>query len=77
MKICCKCREDKDDTDFVKSKRNASGLAAWCKACHTAYYLANKVHILAMRRNQILKRKYGISAEQYEELLAAQGGVSQ
>lgn len=39
MKICAKCKEMKDETEFHKS-------AAKCKLCAHAYYAANRTHII-------------------------------
>lgn len=62
-----KCRE--------KSKRD------WCenwemrKAAHNAWRRANRARFRHLTRNGNLKRTYGITQEQYNLMLAAQGGV--
>ena len=39
MKIkCTKCNVEKDESQFYKNKRYASGYMTWCKSCHREYY---------------------------------------
>ena len=33
MKVCTKCKKNKESDLFFKSSRNKSGLASWCKKC--------------------------------------------
>lgn len=68
-KKCTKCGATKPLADFPKKKqpkgRNIENLSyAYCKVCHSEY-----------QRNVTLKRKYGITVEQYEEILQYQKGV--
>jgi hypothetical protein len=36
MKICSKCKKEKDVGEFAPSKRTIKG--TWCRQCHTEYY---------------------------------------
>ena len=42
MKLCSKCKELKDDSDFYKDKRTTDGLTCQCKKCHIATTLATR-----------------------------------
>ena len=50
QKICTKCPEIKDMTEFHRNKHNSDGRASRCKACLKAYYQANKERDLAGSR---------------------------
>lgn len=59
-KRCAVCKDWKDAAEFYPNRRNADGLGTYCKRCD---------------RSARLKRNYGITVDQYEALLAAQGAV--
>lgn len=44
------------------------------KSFNAAYYAANKRKILAQQRKRKLQQNYGLTLEQYEEMLAEQDG---
>ena len=33
MKVCSKCKVEKDESEFYKNKSRKSGLEPWCKTC--------------------------------------------
>lgn len=87
-KRCPRCGETKARSEFHKDSSAKDGLYGYCKSCNKAKAKAwtkanpERAREQARRRsaegrnrNSILMRKYGITAEQYAELLAAQGGV--
>jgi hypothetical protein len=47
MRKCSVCHELKDESEFQKSSKSASGLQSQCKSCRHQYYLENKVQICA------------------------------
>jgi hypothetical protein len=42
MKICKKCGETKNESEFYKHKSNKDGLFSTCKSCQKEYYKNNK-----------------------------------
>ena len=62
-KPCTKCGEVKPLDEFWAEPRNRSGRHSACKVC-----------MAASLRNSALVRKYGITAEDYDHMLAAQEG---
>lgn len=89
MKICPDCKINKPDEGFYKETRRKGGLSYVCKDCNkirtTLYKKKNKEKILATARKSDfnrrdkawayrLKRLYGITPEQYNEVLEKQDG---
>ena len=60
-KKCRKCNTDKNLENFYPSKAYKDNFHPWCKFCY-------KISI----RNSYLKRIYGISLEEYEDILNSQ-----
>lgn len=63
VKACTKCGETKSKSDFHKESRIRDGRKSHCKACEAA-----------AGRNARFKRKYGITADDYDQMMADQGG---
>lgn len=77
-KQCTKCMQTKSLSLFGRHSRRGTR-DSWCKACRREKSLATHradriVGIDRARRNR-LKKKFGLSVEQYESLLLSQGGV--
>jgi hypothetical protein len=73
-KWCPDCSTVKPQTDFVRNASSPSGWSAYCKPCHNARGKASKDKVGGSRTYH-LKRRYGITAEEADALLEAQGGV--
>lgn len=43
MKLCYKCKQQKELTEFAASKFTKSGFQDWCRACHTIHRTTYKV----------------------------------
>ena len=71
MKKCSKCKEILDDSMFYKNHRN-------CKKCHKQNVIRwqsnNKTKILLDGRNYNIKKRYGITQVQYNNMLNEQNG---
>jgi len=77
--VCRKCREEKPAAEFFSGKQNRDGLQSYCKACvyrcNRDWATANRDRVRAKYRKHDLKRTFGITVEQYDEMLRRQKGV--
>jgi len=84
-KQCQKCKEDKEITDFYKNRNCTGGYDTTCKSCFksraTEYYLNNKKTVLERhskdwlsQKQRNLKKKYGMSLEDYVIQFTEQNG---
>ena len=62
-KLCTKCRSALPLSAFAKSPAGAGGLRAECRQCKAA-----------ADRAYLLKKRFGIAPEDYDAMLAKQGG---
>lgn len=73
-KRCPKCTETKDHNLFYRSKTSSDGCSSYCKVCQnlrsTSYARENKDKIPTTGYS--LKRRYGITSEDYARMLAEQ-----
>ena len=87
-KRCTKCKQLRLLSEFTKNKNAKDGLQWTCKPCAKKYYRIHKIKILEnckkckgtesaklKTRNTDLKRNFGITLEQYDEMLENQNGV--
>jgi len=79
MKKCSKCGEEKPLDAFYahKGTRTSEGyLNPSCKACHNKQSIqwakSNPEKVAEHRRKRNLKKKYGLSVEQYEKMTIEQ-----
>jgi hypothetical protein len=77
LKRCTTCGIDKPYSDFGRDRRHKDGRQSRCIKCELARkYAARKPsQSRGMKRRSHLFRTYGITEEEYEELLTAQGGA--
>jgi hypothetical protein len=74
FKWCPDCAEVKPLAEFPKTRATVSGYYTYCKPCHNARGKVSKEKVGGSRTYH-LKRRYGITAEDAEAMLAEQGGV--
>lgn len=56
MKLCRRCGEAKESTDFNGSPKNRDGLHSYCRECQKAYYRENyDRHLANVRRSAALR----------------------
>lgn len=83
MKICSVCKIEKDESEYWPDRRRKNGLMARCKECNkvqarkyrlsTPNYEKDKYQKYKTEtRERHLKRKYGISLENYNDMLKEQ-----
>ena len=86
MKVCRKCGEKKELSSFAKHPKGINGVDPTCRDCKNAkakvYYANNKdrlrlAHKIRRRNDHAIdiKRKFGITIEQYNELSTKQNGL--
>jgi hypothetical protein len=79
-KPCTKCGLTKPLADFSPNRRSWDGRQSSCKACDREGYKAlarrpgGREMIARWEFRSKLKHRYGITAEDYERILASQGG---
>lgn len=73
-KRCPVCKEHKEFSLFYRSKSNKDGCSSYCKVCQnlrsTSYARENKDKIPSIGYS--LKRRYGITSDDYAKLLEGQ-----
>ncbi|MET9337875.1 endonuclease domain-containing protein [Nonomuraea sp. NPDC003804] len=74
-KFCPRCQEIKSHAEFGRNRSQKDGLADYCKPCHTQAMREIKIKNYGSERNYHLKRRYGITEDDYERMLARQGGL--
>jgi len=67
-KKCPNCSELKDVSEFYQQKQDWTGYASWCKKCYRSVY---RIHNTRGKARRLFSR-YGITAEQLEEMKIAQ-----
>lgn len=51
-KVCCKCQESKDQTDYYRCKLTKDGFQSYCKECTKQYYYDNPERALNQRESR-------------------------
>ncbi len=79
-KVCTTCKVDKPIIDFYPTKsKTRDGRLHQCKVCKVeetnAWRLANPEKFNESRRKRAIVKNYGISLDEYDEMLAKQNGV--
>lgn len=72
-KLCSRCYEVKPISAFGKQKKHKDGLKYSCKECDKIYR-GTHPQIIIQNHKAHLKRKYGISKEEYDLLYDKQKG---
>lgn len=77
-KVCSKCKIEKPLGNYYSDRRRVDGKQSHCMKCFRFYkerrYLETTDEVKARARKSRLKRMYGITPEQWDEMFARQGG---
>jgi hypothetical protein len=73
-KWCSTCQQWLPLSEFGKNKTTASGLQDRCKTCSNTLARPRKPRTKEQRLKARLKTKYGITLEEYDQMLKAQNG---
>jgi hypothetical protein len=68
--ICTKCDELKELSEFYKSISKVSGIAPECSSCTRKFQQTTRTHRSV--QNDSLKKRYGITADEFDRLLKTQ-----
>lgn len=77
MKFCNTCKLKQPLDNFYRNTRSKDGRVNKCKTCRSIYHKEhyNKPEVREKARDNMLKRTYGISLEDYNTILENQGGT--
>ncbi|MBF8192403.1 hypothetical protein ITP53_43340 [Nonomuraea sp. K274] len=74
-KYCARCAEIKPRSEFGSNRANKDGATAYCLPCHNLVARENKIKRYGSERNYLLQYRYGITEDDFERMLARQGGL--
>jgi hypothetical protein len=84
-RLCTRCKQSLSVAQFQPSQLRTTGKSVWCRECTNAYgreYYKRqraegkiRVRTHEHHRRKCLKKKYGITLEDYNRIFAEQGGV--
>lgn len=73
---CMKCKEVKRSTEFSRNKATGTGFHFYCKPCHRRQRRESlERNHGGSSRHYHLKPRYGIGADEVDELIRRQGGL--
>jgi Recombination endonuclease VII len=75
MKRCPDCGDWKPPEDFPRNKHYKDGRHPYCKPCHNARGAETRQRLYGGSRHYHLKRRYGIGAADFDELVRRQGAI--
>lgn len=74
LKRCSKCKNEKDISEFNKSKKYKDNLRCWCKTCENKDHKKWRIHNgIRYKYNEIYKlKKYNLTLEEYKQMVKQQ-----
>lgn len=79
LATCCVCKEEKPKSLFYKDKNRKNGIRSLCSECFTKknkeyYHQKGGKELQKLRAQKHNLKKYGLSVEQYNEMVEKQEG---
>ena len=74
-KRCPRCEIVKPLEEFVRNRSTKSGIGGYCRPCQNAVGKRNRERLHGSTRTYHLKRRYGLTADEVQELIDEQRGV--
>jgi hypothetical protein len=75
MKRCPDCGGWKTLDEFPRNKNSKDGRHSYCKPCHNARGKETYERLYGSTRHYHLMRRYGVGADEFDELVRQQGGI--
>jgi hypothetical protein len=75
MKRCADCKQTKPYDEFPRNKNSKDGYHCYCKACNNARSNESRQRLHGGSTQYHLKQRYGIGADEFDDLVHQQGGV--
>jgi hypothetical protein len=81
MKTCKNCLVEKPLDEYYTHKRTKDGKGSWCKKCLISRTTEKRTDPMQKElwkeygRRSFLKHRYGITTDEYDSMVIAQGGV--
>ena len=72
---CARCGVKKLLTEFHRDRRTKDGIRPACRMCEAARHKRYRAQNPDKVRDSNYRRRYGITADEYEQKMAAQGGL--
>ena len=74
QKFCSRCQRHQSMSAFGRNATTADGLTTYCRPCHNAAG-REALERKGGARDYHLRRRYGLTSQRVDELIAAQGGL--
>lgn len=74
-KHCLKCQKYRQTEEFNKDRNRSDGLQVYCRSCQSELSQTIYARDTSVTHKGLLRRKYGLTPEQYQEMLDSQNGV--
>jgi hypothetical protein len=75
MKRCADCKQTKPSDEFPRNRNTNDGYHCYCKAGNNARTRESRQRLHGGSRHYHLMHRYGIGADEFDDLVRRQGGV--